>query len=426
MNEAGPSPFSPRAVLAILVAGAIAFLLTLYFIGAGEFGNDSNSDGGHAGGKGLNGFAALTRLVESSGRTVEVSRNEGKLSAFGLMVLTPPHYADGEELAKAVDGRRSIGPTIVILPKWHAAQAPDFQKDAKRGWVIISGSGSPEWKGFADDVSVSLGKAQGWRMGDLAGQLPDRNQVQSGGGSTNLIPLVRSGDGRVLAAYFADEGHYPALNQLAGMPASFGGDSDYLHPVIFVFEPDLLDNYGMARRENALLADRLITAASNDKRLPVTFDLTLNGLGRSTNLLTLAFTPPFLAATLCLIIAGIIIAWRALRRFGPALSEGRPIALGKRQLVINSAGFIRRTGRLHLLGPPYAALLRGRIANLLGLRKQEEIGALDRQIDSRLAARGIDNPDFSQLARQLGESRNAHELLRAAQAIKLIERKLET
>lgn len=426
MSAAGSSPFSPRVVLAMLAVGAVAFLLALYFIGAGEFGNDNKGDDGHAGGKGLNGYAALTRLMEGSGRAVEVSRNEGKLTAYGLLVLTPPHYADGEGLSATVERRRSIGPTIVILPKWYASRAPDFQKGAKDGWVVLGSAGSPEWKGFADDITVSLGKAGTWRTGDLSGSLPDPKQVQTGGGSANLVPLVRSDGGRVLAAYLADDGYYPALNQMAGMPSSFGGDADYLHPLIFVFEPDLLDNYGMARRENALLAERLVSAASGGEHIPVTFDLTLNGFGRSANLLTLAFTPPFLAATICLIIAGIIIGWRALRRFGPPLAEGRAIALGKRQLVINSAGFIRRTGRLHLLGPPYAALMRTRMAQIFGLRRQQEASALDMQIDQRLLARGVDKPVFSDLVRQLGESRNTHELLHAAQALKQIERKLET
>jgi hypothetical protein len=426
MSTAGSSPFSPRTVLAMLVIGAMAFLLTLYFIGAGEFGNDNNSDGGHAHGKGLNGFAGLTRLLERSGRAVEASRNEGKLSSYGLLVLTPPHYADGEKLSEAIDRRRTIGPTMVILPKWYASQAPDFQKGAKSGWVTLSGSGSPQWKGFADDVSVSLGKGRGWRTEGLSGVLPDHDQVQSGSGSAQLIPLVRSENGRTLAAYLADDGYYPALNRMAGMPTAFGGASNYRHPLIFVFEPDLLDNYGMARRENAQLAERLISAASGGKNLPVTFDLTFNGLGRSANLLTLAFTPPFLAATLCLIIAGVIIAWRAMRRFGPPLTEDRPIALGKRQLVVNSAGFIRRTGRLHLLGPPYASLQRERLADLLGLRKQETNAALDRQIEHRLEARGIGEVPFSQLTRQLEQARTAHELLRTAQTIKQIERKLET
>lgn len=427
MSGPAPSPFSPRAVLAMLVVGALAFLLTLYFIGAGEVSSDRNSDGGHAGGKGLNGYAALVRLLESGGREVEVSRNEGRLGARSVLVLTPPHRADGKELAELVARRRTIGPTIVVLPKWYAARAPDFRKDAKDGWVVLSGAGSPGWEGFADDIAVSLGKAGGWRSGGLAGTLPDGGNVQSGSGGNALVPLVRSDDGnRILAAYLADEGHYPALNSMAGVNLPPGGDADYLQPVIFVFEPDLLDNYGMARRENALLAVRLVAAASGRQSLPVIFDLTLNGLGASANLLTLAFTPPFLAATLCLILAGIVVAWRALRRFGPALAEGRPIALGKRQLVVNSAALIRRVGRLHLLGPPYAALMRGRIAALLGLRKHDQPDRLDAGIDRRMQARGVGGPPFSAIARQLGQTHNAQELLRAAQALKQIERTLET
>lgn len=427
MSAAAPSPFSLRAVLAILIVGTLAFLLTLYFIGVGEVGSDRNSDGGHGGGKGLNGYAALVRLLESSGREVELSRNAGKLSARGVLVLTPPHSADGKQLAEVVTRRRAIGPTLIILPKWHAARAPDARKDAKDGWVILSGAGSPGWKGFADNITVSLGKTGGWRSGALAGKLPDRRNVQSGDGGEALVPLVRSDDRtRILAAYLVDQGHYPALNAMAGADPALGGDKDYLQPVIFVFEPDLLDNYGMARRENALLADRLITAASGRESLPVIFDLSLNGLGASLNLLTLAFTPPFLAATLCLIIAGIVVVWRALRRFGAARAEGRPIALGKRQLVVNSAGLIRRTGRLHLLGPPYAALMRGRIAAALGLRKQDQPDSLDAEIDRHMHARGIGGPPFSSIARQLGHTHNTHELLRAAQALKQIERMLET
>jgi hypothetical protein len=42
MSGHAANPFSPRAVLAMLVVGALAFLATLYFIGIGEVGNDGN------------------------------------------------------------------------------------------------------------------------------------------------------------------------------------------------------------------------------------------------------------------------------------------------------------------------------------------------------------------------------------------------
>jgi hypothetical protein len=233
---------------------------------------------------------------------------------------------------------------------------------------------------------------------------------------------VTSDDGRILAGFMADEGQYPDLYAMAGMDPASGGDDEDLYPLVFVFEPDLLDNYGMARRENAVLADRLFGAIAPAGKGPVVFDLTFNGLGRSTNLLTLAFTPPFLAATLCLLIAAIAIAWRAFRRFGPPLAEERRIAFGKSQLVRNSAALIRRTGRLHLLGAPYAAMIRARMTRALGLHRTGSVPDTDAAIDRLLAARGAETSDFSARAERLGQARTVHELLRAAQALKQIER----
>lgn len=406
MSENAGSPFSPRAVLAMLVIGALAFLLTLYFIGMGETGDPASDGGGHAAATGLNGYAGLYRLVEASGHPVELNRNEGRLSQAELLILTPSQYADGEELARIVGQRRYVGMTLVILPKWQAAPAPSYQTDAKKGWVTLEGTGSPEWEGFADDITVAIRPARGgWEGYDLAGRLPQVKAVQSGEGP-GLMPLVEGTDGRMLAAYRSD-------------------DDEDAYATIFVFEPDLLNNYGLARKENALLAMALIDDISGGEPIPVMFDLTQNGLGRSANLLTLAFTPPFLAATICLIIAGVIVGWRALRRFGPPLAEQRAIALGKRQLVANSAGFIRRTGRLHLLGPPYAALMRARIARLLGLKALAADGALDAEIDRRIAVRDSGTTAFSQLAQRLAHARKAHDLVRAAQGLKQIERTLE-
>lgn len=59
--------------------------------------------------------------------------------------------------------------------------------------------------------------------------------------------------------------------------------------------------------ERAQLAEKIILATMDDYDMTITFDLTLNGLGESKNLLTLAFEPPFLAATLCLLFAALVI-----------------------------------------------------------------------------------------------------------------------
>src|SRR5690606_13556644 len=158
-------------------------------------------------------------------------------------------------------------------------------------------------RGFLDDVGVAIGpsgsgKSARWTGGGIEGVLPAPRRVQSGQG-IRLVPLVASRqDGRVLAAYVADGGYYPGLERLAlNRPSAEAYDED-LDPIVLVFEPDLLNNYGMAGQANAQLAERLVRATSGTAK--VNFDLTLNGYGRTPNLLTLAFTPPFLAATLCL------------------------------------------------------------------------------------------------------------------------------
>ena len=138
------------------------------------------------------------------------------------------------------------------------------------------------------------------------------------------MPLVTAGsDARIVAAYLADTGRYPALDAMAMGPPAEASEADVQtgqpgYPLILVFDPDLLNNYGMAKQANAVLAERIVQAALRGTESKIVFDLTLAGYARSQSLLELAFTPPFLAATLCLVLAA-----------GVALS-GRITALARR------------------------------------------------------------------------------------------------
>lgn len=173
-----------------------------------------------------------------------------------------------------------------------------------------------------------------------------------------------------------------------------------------------------------MLALRLIEAPMGGERLPVNFDLTLNGHARSANLLTLAFTPPFLAATICLLLAALAIGWRAFLRFGPPTRPDRAIAFGKRALVGNAAGLIRRARRLHLLGGPYIDRARDRLVRGLGLPRHAERSATDEAIDRALAARAPEATPFSTIADRLRSGHSAHEIVKAARELHALERKL--
>jgi hypothetical protein len=241
----------------------------------------------------------------------------------------------------------------------------------------------------------------------------------------SVLPLVTDEHGDVLAGYLGDRGTYPVLAEAAGMPDRDSEDpetDDGLWPVVIVAEPDLMNNYGMADRDRAQLAQAIIRAALEDYDMPVVFDLTLAGLGRGENLLTLAFAPPFLAATLALLLAALVVAWRAFRRFGPPVAEAPALAMGKRQLARNGAALVERARRLHLLGPPYAALVTARVAEALGIREADP-QAREAAIARVLAARGIAD-DYAVRSEAVRGARHSAELLRAAGALRAIERTL--
>lgn len=425
MNQ--PTTFNPRVVLAMLLFGALAFLAMLWFIGSGQTGQQ-NDGGTHAAAKGLTGFAALAQLLESDGFEVTTSRSAAQLDDEGLLILTPPAFADAGELAEIIAARRNIGPTILVLPKWNTTEArAGAGNNPGKGWVAIDGSQPPTWAGDLDGalamqpaISSLPERGNNWQGLGYAGRLPEPGQVMALQGAS-VVPLVRDAKGRVLAGYLSDGGYYPLLADAAGVPR---GDPSKLDGtrwnLTVVAEPDLFNNYGMADRQRAALAREIVYQAMEGEDLAIIFDLTLNGLGGGRNLLTLAFEPPFLAATLCLILALIVVAWRAFRRFGPPLAEVRPIAFGKARLVANSAAFIQRTGRLHLLARPYADLVTARTARSLGLRQPDEAA-----IDAALARRAREAEPFSHRIAALRDARGKHDTLRAARALRECERTLK-
>jgi hypothetical protein len=100
------SPFSPFTVLALVLAGGGMLLAMLWMVGGGLLVGEINDGGAHAGGRGLNGYAGLYRLYEAAGYQVSTARDEEGLKQGGLLVLTPPAHAKGEDIARIVAEHR--------------------------------------------------------------------------------------------------------------------------------------------------------------------------------------------------------------------------------------------------------------------------------------------------------------------------------
>lgn len=415
--------FQVRTVIGIVLVGALAFLAMLWLIGQGETGPGPDNGDAHAAGHGLAGYAALADLLDAQGHRVSLSRNPGRLDDEALVVLTPGSSTDAEDLADVIAERRLAGPTLLILPKWSTLRLPASLPDAKRGWVALASASAP---GFADDLpddlamTLSLERLEAnerdWIGLGLSGALPARRSILGSDGGP-YVGLVRDSTGRDLVGFADDGGCYQVLEDAAGVEPLGEDECERKWAVTVAFEPDLFNNWGLADRDRARLAAKVVDLAREGEDLPIVFDLTLAGVGGQRNLLTLAFAPPFLAATLCLILALVVAGWRAFARFGAPVAEGRAIAFGKAQLAANAGGFLRRSGRLHLLGPPYAAMVGRRLATALGLR-----GTDPHAIDLALSRCAPAAPAYSTLADRLAAARGPSETLRAAHALHTLER----
>ena len=142
-------------------------------------------------------------------------------------------------------------------------------------------------------------------------------------------------------------------------------------------DPDFMNTMGIESKSRARFAvdmiDAVIADAGADPRR-IDFDLTFHGFGGKTNVIKVLTQPPFLAATLCLLAAGGLIAWQAFSRFGDPLQIKRDYALGKFSLADNAARFIRIAGREPNMAKDYTALIRKQVIkelNLGGRRPQD-------------------------------------------------------
>lgn len=413
----GTSPFSRGAVLAVVLVGFTAFVAMLYFIGAGDTGGPGEDGVAHASSRGLDGYAGFVQLLEAEGYEVEKSRGTDGMDTLGLLILTPPRYTDPAELAGVLRGRQYLGPTLVILPKWATGRlrgelSEEDEERVRSDWVELLGAGRLGW---TEDLPAPYGftaqmdnrgenNPARWAGFGLSGSLPTKTKIYVEQDAT-FDPLIIDDSGRMLAFH-----------------AVGARGTDYYenaHWVTFVVEPDLVNNYGLSDAQRAAAALALVDAAGYGDSDPITFDLSLHGYGNSTNLLTLAFQPPFLAATLCLILAMLIVGWRAFLRFGPTAVSGQEIAFGKQRLVSNGAGLIVRARRLGLLADPYVTLMERRLGKLLGIARPDA-----EAIDHALAIRLPDEEPFSIRAARLHNAARPMEILRAAKALNALTGKL--
>lgn len=188
-------------------------------------------------------------------------------------------------------------------------------------------------------------------------------------------------------------------------------------------EPDLLNTMAFTTQGGARLShiilDEVISETATFART-VDFDVSLHGIETNRNIVKLMVTPPFLAATLCLLAAGLLVAWQGFNRFGDPARLRPDYAQGPVSLAQTAAEFMDIANRAHKTGEDYAELIRRQVAAELGY-KDHTIDYIDKLLDGRekrlklqptfhdlkRAIAAADTQSYGQYARALTLWRNA-------------------
>lgn len=352
------SPFNRRTVFGIILASLLAaagFVLLSTYAPDLRIGREG---GASVLSKSGTGFSGLFQLMTLLGDEPETASSLDELHSNALAVITIGPRSDPDTLKEIIDVRRGRT-TLFVLPKWQTIPDP-----AHEGWEIQFGrlpAGEVEqWLARFVETTIGRDKAEASRL-----------RVRDG-----VFPAPAPPDLQW------------AVSQEA--PVSAGSDRAVLiearHEPFFVLtDPDMLDNAALKDPERAAAAIGLIKMVRPNSD-PVIFDLTLHGTSRKHDLMKLLLEPPFLALTLSVLAAAALALAHGLGRFGPAQAETRAIPFGKKALVETTARLMRRAGRLDLLGPRYAALMRRRAAAILGAPQ----GLRDEALDDWIAGRDKD------------------------------------
>ena len=438
MTAQRTGPFGARGGAVIALIGMVLFLITLWTAGQSMDQPPTTTAGATARGRGFAGYAALASYLEKRAFKVDTLQNDAMLNEPGLLVLTPPHQTDLAQMERMISMHRRHGPVLLILPKWKPSGViQQVPKGKYKGSSVEQLDPTmPRWAGWHDELALDLyplaseASTGKWNGLGKSGTLPEIEAVQSAQ-ARSLVPLITDAEsGRVLAGYLEDGAEYRALRDAdqgyAPEPGDFATSPPY--PMVLVFEPDLLNNYGFARAESSQLAEKLVRLLLGREDKRIIMDLVLNGYTQQQrqgpSLIKQAFKPPFLAATICLVLAAMVLFWRALHRFGPPLLAARAIAFGKRALVANAAGLIQRARRLHLLGGPYADAARERLSRTLALPARLDPAAAEQAIDRALLVRSPQSEPFSLVAARLRSARRPADLVAAARQLHALERTL--
>lgn len=385
---------SPAIALGLVLVSAVSLIAFLTLSAyAPDFRNEANGDA-HALSNSAIGFAGLRVLLTAAGVENSVDRgieSRGGRRPAGLRVLTPEIISKPSEIQSL--SKNEIA--LIILPKWIPFPDPLRPGFVAKVSTFDAASVSALLKVLSKDTKIEHAKGSSTKVWTLAADFPglylpaksaaiDALQTISG---PHWIPLVTDRSGRAVLVLL-------------------DGTTTFV-----LSDPDLMNNHALADANVAAFAVSFFMAA-RVKGGPVAFDVTLNGFRRSPDPLRTMFAPPFLGATICAVLAALLIGFHAFARFGAPPLPAPGFAMGKKTLVDNTAELIRVMNREPRMAQRYALVTRNLVWRALGIRRQVERDQADATI--RALQRRAGAMEFETLVEEAARAEGRSELLRVA------------
>jgi hypothetical protein len=395
-EPASPALFSPRTMLALVAVGLLAFS-SLAVLSAYAPDLRSGGRGAHALSASAVGFKGAVVMLKAQDAPVVIRRarpGEDE-AANALLVLTPTGEKDqSKEIARFPKAAR----TLLVLPKWRVAPDP-----LRKNYVRKVGLADAQ-AGKALVAAEPKGGTLAARAGVSRPQLRGAGVVFAEGTLLPLGPVdqLQTISGPQWEPLLADETGKAVLAQSKSKPE-----------LVVLSDPDLLNTQGLANLDTARAGMAILDALRAGEN-GVIWDVTLNGFARGRGLGRALLEPPLLSATLCGVLAALLMGVHGLARFGAPRRSGRAFALGKQALVDNSAGLVRMAGREAELAPAYAALVREQILNAAGGERARS-GESDAFLADLARLRGAAPP--GELAVEAERAKTRDDLLRTAQRL---------
>ena len=332
--------FSRKAVGWIVGVGATSFVIALLLTAFGEDLFSKPTPQANSYSRSALGHRGLVELLQSLGIGA-VSRRTPGTAAPGPVRPLIAAEPDPRVLEAAPDrltelrreARSRDAALVVVLPKWFGIphrsnpgwidRAELYRESSLRG--VLEALGEPELENLT--VVRSGGRVRPcsarWRSATSAGTVDFRanlSPAQLFAPAPGLEPEVVCGGGLLVARH-----------------KSADGPEIYL-----VSDPDLLNNHGLARGDNAALVHEFLTHRLGARG--VIFDETVHGYRRAPGILAEAFRFPLLLAVLQTGVLLGVLLWAGMGRFGKPLPPPAGLGSGRQVLIDSTARLLTYGG----------------------------------------------------------------------------------